>query len=69
MGSHTTRHDGGSSIFSLNTGGVADASDLQYLNGKAAYIDSIWKVINWKTAESRFQGGRDDAFKDLRASM
>lgn len=42
---------------------------LQYLNGKAAYIDSIWKVINWKTAESRFQGGRDDAFKVLRASM
>ncbi|KAG5929984.1 Mitochondrial manganese superoxide dismutase [Claviceps africana] len=42
---------------------------LQYLNGKAAYIDNIWKVMNWKTAESRFQGGRDDAFKVLRASM
>lgn len=42
---------------------------LQYLNGKAAYIENIWKVINWKTAESRFQGGRDDAFKVLKASM
>ncbi|KAG6010354.1 Superoxide dismutase [Mn], mitochondrial [Claviceps maximensis] len=42
---------------------------LQYLNGKAAYIENIWNVINWKTAESRFRGGRDDAFKLLRASM
>ncbi|KAG5938158.1 Superoxide dismutase [Mn], mitochondrial [Claviceps monticola] len=42
---------------------------LQYLNGKAAYVDNIWKVLNWKTAERRFQGGRDDAFKILKASM
>ncbi|KND87480.1 Superoxide dismutase [Mn], mitochondrial, partial [Tolypocladium ophioglossoides CBS 100239] len=42
---------------------------LQYLNGKAAYVDNIWKVINWKTAEARFRGGRDDAFKVLRAAM
>ncbi|POR39565.1 Superoxide dismutase [Mn], mitochondrial [Tolypocladium paradoxum] len=42
---------------------------LQYLNGKAAYVDNIWNVINWKTAEARFQGGCDDAFKVLRASM
>ncbi|KAM4064522.1 iron/manganese superoxide dismutase, alpha-hairpin [Hirsutella rhossiliensis] len=42
---------------------------LQYLNGKAAYVDNIWKVINWKTAETRFQGGRDEAFKVLKASM
>ncbi|KAG5916482.1 Superoxide dismutase [Mn], mitochondrial [Claviceps capensis] len=42
---------------------------LQYLNGKAAYVDNIWKVLNWKTAECRFQGGRDDAFKILKASM
>ncbi|OAQ66310.1 Superoxide dismutase [Pochonia chlamydosporia 170] len=42
---------------------------LQYLNGKAAYVDNIWKVINWKTAESRFQGGRDDVFKILKASI
>ncbi|KAJ6437741.1 superoxide dismutase [Purpureocillium lavendulum] len=42
---------------------------LQYLNGKAAYVENIWKVINWKTAEARFKGGRDDAFKVLKASM
>ena len=27
---------------------------LQYLNGKPAYVDNIWQVINWKTAEERF---------------
>ncbi|KAF4945748.1 hypothetical protein FGADI_11680 [Fusarium gaditjirri] len=42
---------------------------LQYLNGKAAYVDNIWNVINWKTAESRFTGTREDAFKVLRASI
>ncbi|KAI0179913.1 superoxide dismutase [Hypoxylon sp. FL1284] len=42
---------------------------LQYLNGKAAYVDNIWKVINWKTAETRFAGSRDDAFKVLKAHM
>ncbi|KAI1769982.1 superoxide dismutase [Hypoxylon cercidicola] len=42
---------------------------LQYLNGKAAYVDNIWKVINWKTAETRFAGSRDDAFKVLKANM
>ncbi|KAK0727605.1 superoxide dismutase [Lasiosphaeria miniovina] len=42
---------------------------LQYLNGKAAYVENIWKVINWKTAEERFLGNRDDAFKALRASI
>ncbi|KAI5468078.1 superoxide dismutase [Mariannaea sp. PMI_226] len=42
---------------------------LQYLNGKAAYIENIWKVINWKIAESRFNGSREDAFKALRASI
>lgn len=41
----------------------------QYLNGKAAYIDNIWKVINWKTCEARFIGTREDAFKILRASI
>ncbi|KAK4234282.1 Manganese/iron superoxide dismutase [Achaetomium macrosporum] len=29
---------------------------LQYLNGKAAYVENIWNVINWKTAEARFSG-------------
>lgn len=42
---------------------------LQYLNGKAAYVDNIWNVINWKTAEARYTGAREDAFKALRANM
>lgn len=42
---------------------------LQYLNGKAAYVQNIWDVINWKTAEQRYLGGPDDAFKVLKASM
>ncbi|KAK8194961.1 manganese superoxide dismutase [Phyllosticta capitalensis] len=42
---------------------------LQYLNGKAAYVENIWSVINWKTAEERFKGSRDDAFKVLKASL
>ncbi|RYO75036.1 hypothetical protein DL764_010608 [Monosporascus ibericus] len=42
---------------------------LQYLNGKAAYVENIWKVINWKTAETRFEGAREDAFKVLKANM
>lgn len=42
---------------------------LQYLNGKAAYVDNIWKVVNWKTAEARYAGAREDAFKLLRANM
>ena len=40
---------------------------LQYLNGKAAYLENIWKVINWKTVEERFLGQREDVFKGLRA--
>ncbi|KYK57137.1 Superoxide dismutase [Drechmeria coniospora] len=42
---------------------------LQYLNGKAAYIENIWNVMNWETVEKRFCGGREDAFKILKASM
>ncbi|KAJ6779400.1 hypothetical protein PWT90_03955 [Aphanocladium album] len=42
---------------------------LQYLNGKAAYVENIWKVINWKTAERRYVGGREDVFKALKASI
>lgn len=42
---------------------------LQYLNGKAAYVENIWKVINWKTAEARFLGAREDVFKALKANM
>ncbi|KAK7756460.1 hypothetical protein SLS62_001686 [Diatrype stigma] len=42
---------------------------LQYLNGKAAYVDSIWGVLNWKTAEERFTGEREDAFAGLKATF
>lgn len=42
---------------------------LQYLNGKAAYVDNIWTVINWKTAEERFVGKREDTFAVLKASI
>lgn len=42
---------------------------LQYQNGKAAYVENIWSVINWKTAEGRFSDGRDNAFKVLKASI
>lgn len=42
---------------------------MQYLNGKAAYVENIWKIINWATAEKRFLGGRVDAFAVLKASL
>ncbi|KAJ1335046.1 superoxide dismutase Fe-Mn family [Microdochium nivale] len=42
---------------------------LQYLNGKAAYVENIWNVINWRTAEARFLGQREDVFASLRASL
>lgn len=42
---------------------------LQYLNGKAAYVENIWNIVNWKTSEERFLGGRDDAFASLKATM
>ncbi|KAI5925006.1 Manganese/iron superoxide dismutase [Camillea tinctor] len=42
---------------------------LQYLNGKAAYVENIWNVINWKTAEVRYAGARDDVFQVLKANM
>lgn len=42
---------------------------LQYLNGKAAYVENIWAVINWKTVEARFVGAREDAFTSLRAKI
>lgn len=42
---------------------------LQYLNGKAAYVDNIWNVINWKTAETRYVETREDAFEVLKANI
>ncbi|KAK1144638.1 hypothetical protein N8T08_004941 [Aspergillus melleus] len=39
---------------------------LQYLNNKASYVEGIWKVINWKTAEDRFKNGvRGDSLLKL----
>ncbi|EPS36484.1 hypothetical protein H072_10021 [Dactylellina haptotyla CBS 200.50] len=42
---------------------------LQYLNGKAAYVENIWNIINWKYAETRYKGEADGEFKDLRAML
>lgn len=42
---------------------------LQYLNSKVAYVENIWKVINWKTAESRFTGGQQNAWGVLKQSL
>lgn len=36
---------------------------LQYLNGKAAYVANIWKIINWQTAEERYLRGPAEASK------
>ncbi|OAA72931.1 NAD(P)-binding domain protein [Akanthomyces lecanii RCEF 1005] len=41
----------------------------EYLNGKVPYIENIWKVINWKDAERRYVGGREDVFKAFRSSI
>jgi Fe-Mn family superoxide dismutase len=35
----------------------------QYLNGKAAYVENIWNVINWRTAEDRFVGRNEENVK------
>jgi Fe-Mn family superoxide dismutase len=39
------------------------------LNGKTAYVENIWKVLNWKVAEERFTENWEDVFKALKASM
>ena len=40
--------------------GVADmiSRSLQYQNRKAEYFNAIWDVINWKTAEKRFDAAK-----------
>jgi superoxide dismutase, Fe-Mn family len=48
---------------------LADPSSTQYLNGKAAYVENIWKVMNWYTAEQRYLGDQGDAFAVLKASI
>ncbi|RPA95533.1 manganese and iron superoxide dismutase [Choiromyces venosus 120613-1] len=35
---------------------------LQYFNDKASYVNGIWNIINWDTAEGRFLG-RSGALK------
>ncbi|KAF2201495.1 manganese and iron superoxide dismutase [Delitschia confertaspora ATCC 74209] len=42
---------------------------LQYQNGKAAYVENIWNVINWKTAEERYLGSKEDVFKALKSKL
>lgn len=42
---------------------------LQYLNGKAQYLQNIWTIINWETAEERYCGGRADSLRILGTSM
>ncbi|KAK6362652.1 Superoxide dismutase [Mn], mitochondrial [Orbilia blumenaviensis] len=42
---------------------------LQYLNGKAAYVENVWNIINWRYAEGRFTGEAEGEFKELRAML
>ena len=39
---------------------------LLYKNDKASYVKNIWQVINWRMAEARFVGRREDAFRALK---
>jgi Fe-Mn family superoxide dismutase len=38
---------------------------LQYLNDKGSYVKGIWKVINWKKVEERFESGAESVFGPL----
>ena len=38
---------------------------LQYLNDKGSYAKGIWKVVNWKKLEERFEGSFDAVFGQL----
>jgi Fe-Mn family superoxide dismutase len=35
---------------------------LQYLNDKGSYTKGIWKVVNWKKVEERFNGNSEAVF-------
>ena len=35
---------------------------LQYLNDKGSYAKGIWKVVNWKKVEERFESSPDAVF-------
>ncbi len=38
---------------------------LQYLNNKKEYVSGVWNVVNWRTAEKRFEGGKEMVFGKL----
>lgn len=38
---------------------------LQYWNNKKEYLAKIWDVLNWSTAEKRYQGDRRTIYGDL----
>ncbi|KAK0100407.1 hypothetical protein ONS96_007685 [Cadophora gregata f. sp. sojae] len=38
---------------------------LQYLNDKGSYAKGVWKVVNWKKVEERFEGSFDAVFGQL----
>ncbi|TVY73240.1 Superoxide dismutase [Mn] [Lachnellula suecica] len=38
---------------------------LQYLNDKASYAKNIWKVVNWKVLEERYESGFEGVFGPL----
>jgi Fe-Mn family superoxide dismutase len=38
---------------------------LQYLNDKASYAKNIWKVVNWKKLEERYESGFEGVFGPL----
>lgn len=38
---------------------------LQYLNDKAAYAKGIWKIVNWKVLEERYEGAFEGVFGPL----
>jgi len=38
---------------------------LQYFNNKKEYLQKIWNVLNWKTAEKRFQAGPKEIYGEL----
>ncbi|KAK6508867.1 Superoxide dismutase [Mn], mitochondrial [Arthrobotrys musiformis] len=59
--------DGTTAIFGVDM--WEHAYYLQYLNGKAAYVENIWNIINWRYAESRFTGQVQDEFRELKAML
>ncbi|PMD15197.1 superoxide dismutase [Hyaloscypha hepaticicola] len=42
-----------------------DQDIVPYLNDKGAYAKGIWKVVNWKKVEARFNGGPEAVWGSL----